>query len=71
MYRKRQCKIPKGSEYCRFFLIIAIFIIFFFPLVESTAVLGEGRGECECMCVVGERAEMWVTLDSSCIYQAD
>lgn len=23
------------------------------------------------MCVVGERAELWVTLDSSCIYQAD
>lgn len=33
MYRKRQCKIPKGSEYCRFFLIIAIFIIFFFSLL--------------------------------------
>jgi len=44
MYRRRRCNIPKGSEYCRFFLIIAIFIIFFFLSLKALQSLEKEEG---------------------------
>lgn len=55
-----------------FFNYCYFYYYYFFSLVESTAVLGGGRGGCECMCVVGARAseQQWVTLGSGCMDQA-
>lgn len=80
MYRKCQCNIPKGSEYCRFFnycyffyyyyyycycSVVVIVVVVVFLLLKALQSWEEEEGGV-CVCV---RGEQWLTRDSNWLEQ--
>lgn len=75
MYRKCQCNIPKGSEYCRFFnycyffyyyyvVVVVIVDVVVFLLLKALQSWEEEEGGV-CACVLWVRREQRVTRGSN------